>query len=91
MRPEEIRRLLVQSPFQPFRLYVLETTAFDVRHPELVIIARSTLTIYDPPKGGSHMLAERRNTIALLDVSRLELVVEPPPLHGNGEATTNLG
>jgi hypothetical protein len=33
MRPDDLRRLLEQRPFRPFRLYVLETTVYEVRHP----------------------------------------------------------
>ena len=45
MRPDDLRRLLQQRPFRPFRLWVLETTAYEIRHPELVLLGRSTITL----------------------------------------------
>jgi hypothetical protein len=60
MRPDDVRRLLQQQPFQPFRLYVLESTVYEVRHRDFALVAQSTVTIYFADSNATERLAERR-------------------------------
>jgi hypothetical protein len=46
MRPDDLREWLFQVPFQPFRMYVLESTSFEIHHPELVFVQQSTIDLY---------------------------------------------
>jgi hypothetical protein len=85
MRPDEIRRWLRRQPFRPFRLHVLETTFYEIRHPEQALIAQSTITIDLPNAGDPMALGEHYVTIALLHVSKLEAVLTPAnPLTNGG-------
>jgi hypothetical protein len=72
MRPDVIRRMLRQRPFEPFRVFVLDGTSYDVRHPELVLLERATLSI--PAAAANHPvpMVEREVLVALFAVSRLE-------------------
>ncbi len=72
MRPEDIHRMLRQPSFRPFRLYILENTVYEIRHPELVIVERSTLNIHFPAADASMALGERYVTVALIHITRLE-------------------
>lgn len=45
MRPEELRRVLDNRPFQPVRLHITGGEFVDVRHPEMAIITRSLVTV----------------------------------------------
>ena len=45
MRPDDVRRLLRQQPFRPFRIYVLETTIYEVRHRDFAFVTPFTITI----------------------------------------------
>lgn len=45
MRPDDLRELLRQQPFRPFRLYLLESTVYEVRHRDFALVTRSTVTI----------------------------------------------
>jgi len=65
MRPDDINEWLWQVPFQPFRLYVLETTTYEVHHPEMVITNRSTLDLFFTAAHPCRPVAERQITIAL--------------------------
>lgn len=45
MRPAEIERQLRQRPFVPFRLCMSDGAAYDVRHPEMLIVSRTVLAL----------------------------------------------
>jgi hypothetical protein len=86
MHVQELREWLRREPFRPFRFYVLEMTAFEVRHPETVIIGTVSLDVFVPsanlPGGQTH----HRETISLIHITRLEpLFVPPSPYKTNGE------
>jgi len=74
MRPNDVRALLDRRPIQPFRLFVLEVTSFEIRHPELAIVNPSTITLHFPSADETPPLVERYVIIALLHISRLELI-----------------
>jgi len=75
MRADDIRRLL-RRPFRPFRFYVLETTSYEVHHPDYLLVSQSTMTLYWPRTLGGPSVFERSVTIALLHVSKYEFL--PP-------------
>jgi hypothetical protein len=87
MRPDDIRRKLTARPFRPFRLYVLENTVYEVRHPEQVQVTTSTLELHLPnPESGS-ALPERQVTLALLHITKLEPIPPAATPSGNGAGT----
>jgi len=45
MRPEDLRQFLRQQPFRPFRITLTDGSTYDIRHPELVALGRSSLVI----------------------------------------------
>lgn len=45
MRPDLIRELLRQQPFQPVRVHLSNGSHFDVRHPELMLVTRRQVAI----------------------------------------------
>ena len=52
MQYEDIQRKLKQSPFKPFRLCLTDTASYEVRHPELLLLAQSfcVVGLIDDPK-----------------------------------------
>ena len=72
MRPEDILRVLRQQPFEPFRLCLLDSTAYDIRHPDQVAVYRSTLVVAGAVADLPVRLVERDVIVSLLHVSRLE-------------------
>jgi hypothetical protein len=83
MNQQDLRDLLKQTPFQPFRLHLTDGRSFAVPHPEMVLpLPRSAVVAV----GGEpdHGLYERAVTIVLLYIVRVE------PLEvtakGNGQA-----
>lgn len=72
MRPDDVRDLLRQQPFRPFRLYILETTVYEIRHRDFALVTPSTLIIYFPDPNEAEPLAERRVIVSLLHITKLE-------------------
>jgi hypothetical protein len=71
MRANDLRRLVKGQPFRPFRFYVLDGTSFDIRHPELVQVAQSTVMVHFPAADDS-TVPERYVLVALLHITRIE-------------------
>jgi hypothetical protein len=84
MRPDDLRRFLQQRPFKPFRFYVLETTVYEVRHPEGALVSRSTVTLDLRDPTDSSPLAKGIVIIALLHITRLEMILPAAPPLTNG-------
>jgi hypothetical protein len=72
MRPEDIRALLRQRPFEPFRLVLTDGTRYDIQHPELLIVERSTVKIGFPAASLPMPLTHREVVVSLLHIIRLE-------------------
>ena len=45
MRTREIENQIRQRPFVPFRLRMTDGTAFEVRHPEMLLVSRTILVL----------------------------------------------
>jgi hypothetical protein len=70
MRPDDLRELLREQRFVPLRLHVTGGMAFEVRHPEMAQVTRSTVGIDLPQLGG----IDRRATVALLHITWVEVM-----------------
>ncbi len=53
MRPEEMRTLLRRKPFVPIRLHFTDGATYDIKHPEMSMLTRSTIEIGVEEKEGS--------------------------------------
>jgi hypothetical protein len=85
MPPDVIRRLLLNKPFQPFRLHVLEATAYEVWQPSAAFVGKAIVTLHQSAAGALSELWMSRIVVALLHVSKVEMI-GPPPASGNGQA-----
>ncbi len=52
MRREELIEAIRAAPFRPFRLYVSDGRTFDIRHPEMLMVGRHTVTVGLQRNGG---------------------------------------
>jgi hypothetical protein len=75
MRPEQIRELLLQQPFQPFRLFVSDGTVYDIAHPEVASVLGATVHIDLPANGVLGSLVHRVAIVSLFHIARVEVVV----------------
>ncbi|HEY3322988.1 MAG TPA: hypothetical protein VGP72_21215 [Planctomycetota bacterium] len=73
MSPAEILKLLHRRPFQPFRLHLSDGSHFDVKHPEMALVTRTSLAVGVPGKEAED-LAESLDIISWLHIVRLEVL-----------------
>ena len=79
MRPSDILELLRAQPFQPFRLSSSDGREFEVRHPEMAMVGRSTVHIGIPARDGLEGQIERLVNCALIHITTTELIDGTPP------------
>jgi hypothetical protein len=84
MPPDAVLKALRQRPFIPFRLYVSDGALFEVRHPDLVLVAPGYIIIGMPPAYPQPATIERHEVVALQHVTRLEPILVPA---GDGATT----
>jgi len=81
MNAQTIRDLLTEQPFKPFRLIMSSGQAYEVRHPEIAIVSRSTVLVGIPGPRGPDGPVEKVVTCALVHITRME------PIDGATTAT----
>jgi len=74
MRPEDLRQFLRQQPFRPFRLTLTDGRTYDIRHPELVALGRSSLFIGFPRPDDAEPVYDHYVIVSLLHVMQAEPV-----------------
>lgn len=74
MRSEDIQELVRRKPFRPFRITLTDGQAYDVRHPELAMVGRSTVAIGLPANGKDETIYDRLVTVDLLHIMQTEHV-----------------
>jgi hypothetical protein len=72
MRPEDIREFLQHKPFQPFRLTLIDGRTYEVRHPELAMVGRSSVAIGVPSPDDPRPVYDRLVTVSLLHITQIE-------------------
>ena len=77
IRPEDVREHLKKQPFEPFRLCLSDGTCYEVAHPDLCLLSRTTLYVgvANPRRPGVAMGVHH---VALVHVVRFE------PINGTG-------
>ena len=71
MRAEELRQLLDRRRFVPMRLHFTDGTTYDIRHPEMALLTRSTVEI-GLPEDEESKIADRVVYCTLLHIVRIE-------------------
>ena len=83
MRPEDVLEFLRRRPFRPFRLTLRDGRTYDVMHPELAIVGRSSVEVGLARPEDPDNIAERLISVSLLHIMQIEPLesVVPPPGH----------
>jgi hypothetical protein len=82
VRPEDLQEFVWRRPFQPFRLTLTDGRTYEVRHPEMAMVGRSSVVIGLPAPGDASPIFDRAVHVALLHIMQLELlepVLVPSP------------
>lgn len=85
MAPEELRDILRQSPFAPFRLILTDGVGFEIRHPDLLWIGQRSAMVGLTGQPGQTFY-ERAIRIDLLHVIRVEPLEATQSAPHNGPA-----
>jgi len=77
MTARRIVNYMTAEPFQPFRIKMASGEALEIRHPEMILVGRTTATVStwtneqdDPP-------SEREQEISILLIESIELLKQP--------------
>jgi hypothetical protein len=84
MRPDDLHQLLRERPFRPFHLHLSNGRTHEVRHPELVVVGRTTAIIGNPAPDFPQPTFDDYTIITLLHVNDVELLPSPAPSTTNG-------
>jgi hypothetical protein len=85
MAPEELREVLKQQPFEPFRLVMTDGASYDIRHPDLLWVGWRSAMVGLTGEPGKQFY-ERSVKIDLFHVVRVELTeAHSPRKNGDGK------
>jgi hypothetical protein len=81
MEREQFRQLLRQKPFQPFRIILDDGRIFEIRFPQMNLLARSYAKIGVPQSGAADAICDHTEFVPLARIARVEpLPSATPPL-----------
>ncbi|MGL4464630.1 MAG: hypothetical protein ACRC1K_20960 [Planctomycetia bacterium] len=72
MSQTDVLAFLQKRPFQPFRIHVSDGTEFEIRHPEMMMVGRTSAMVFYPPSGLNLPAYDRYESVALVHITRLE-------------------
>jgi hypothetical protein len=72
MRPDDVLQLLRARPFQPFRISLSDGQQYEVCHPEIAVVSRTTVLVGIPGPRGPDGPVERVVTCAIIHITRME-------------------
>jgi hypothetical protein len=82
MSADDLLNVIRQRPFSPFVLVTTDGTRYEIRHPEMLMPGRRTVTI-GLPDDPTLPVYDRQVIVSLLHVQRLERA-DTVPTGGNG-------
>jgi hypothetical protein len=69
---QKIGSYVTAEPFRPFRIQMASGRTFDIRHPEMVQVGRSTMTIFTFMSNEPEEAKERQVEVSLLLTESVE-------------------
>ncbi len=79
---QKMAKYVTAEPFRPFRVQTASGRVFEIRHPEMIMVGRSTMTIFTYMSDDPEEAKEQKVEVSLL----LTESVEPldVPAHSEG-------
>ena len=84
MSSDDLLERIRHRPFLPFVVVTSDGTRYDVRHPEMLMPGRRTVTI-GLPDDPTTPVYDRQVIVSMLHVQRLELLQPQTPSAGDGQ------
>lgn len=75
MRPGDLHSALANKPFRPIHLHLTNGSVFEIAHPDMAIVGRSTVTLALPDDDGQ----SRQAVLALVHIVWMEIAVRTFP------------
>ena len=72
MSPQDLLTFLSRRPFEPFRLWLSDGTLYEIRHPELLMVGRTSAVIGVSDEARQPPIYDRYSTVALSHIVRME-------------------
>ncbi len=72
MQSQDIRDFLKKRPFQPLRLTLTDGTAYEVRHPDLLMVGHATVVVGTPRADEPDAVFDRAIHVDLLHIMHVE-------------------
>lgn len=69
--PRTMTDFVFAEPFRPFRIHMASGRTFDIRHPEMIAVSRSSVTVYASPEGDGEQ-PERWQKVSLMLMESIE-------------------
>lgn len=66
------------EPFRPFRIKMTSGQTFEIRHPEMILVGRTSVRVYDPPDAETEV-GERWKDVSLMLMESVEPVRSVAP------------
>lgn len=84
MSSDDLLERIRHRPFLPFVVVTTDGTKYEVRHPEMLMPGRRTVTIGLPDDPGTPVY-DRQVIVSMLHVQRLEFLQKQTPSTGDGQ------
>lgn len=72
MRPTDLLEYVKAEPFRPFRLRLTNGTSYEIRHPELIKVGRSSALVFFHRGDQPQDLLLRYDSVALIHINSIE-------------------
>ena len=74
MNQDEILRLNRQQPFEPYRLVLTTGESYEIRHPDMALVTRSTVHVGIPAAKSKSDAAREVAFVSLIQVGKIEFL-----------------
>jgi hypothetical protein len=67
----KVAEYVAAEPFRPFRIKMASGATFEIHHPEMILVGRTSVRVYTPPEGESGN-GEHWHDVSLMLMETLE-------------------
>ena len=85
MHVQDLQTALRRQPFTPFRLFLSDGAAYDIRHSELCVPGRRSVFIGIEESETNELLYDKYAIVDLVHITRLEPLEKATVGGGNGQ------
>jgi len=84
MTAKRIMNDMTAEPFRPFRINMASGKSYDIRHPEMIQVGRTTATVFTWMSDDEEEAKEREQELSILLVESVE-PLEPANIHDQSQ------